>query len=130
MSRALSMTLKEGDQAVATTISHFTHKGAEGKQSQWVGDLVLVNSVRPHGVLGTVLHRGQGNPHTGAIGKATSLCAGTFRMATPDDPGYMATREQWMGHADREFARLRAESMAWAVIALLSLGALAMVALP
>lgn len=122
--------IRDGEQAVAIMPAYYTHKGAEGKQSQWVGDLVLVNSVRSHGVGGTVLHRGPGNPHTHAIGKATSLDAGTYRRATPDDPGYMATREQWMAHADQQLRRLRQESFVWGVIAILSLGALAMVVMP
>ena len=122
--------IKDGDQVVATEISHFTHKGAEGKQSQWVGDLIIANSLRGSGVSGVVLHRGAGNPHTGAIGKSTSLCAGTYRKAMPGDKGFMATREQWFDFKDREISRLRAENFIWAAIAICSLGALALKALP
>ena len=131
----MSLTdLKPGDLIVATKISHYTHAGAEGKQSQWVGDMIMVNGQSPDGyVRGTGLYDGPGKRPTQerpSLGLGTSLHAGTYRLATPRDPGYMATREQWANIHAVEVKQLRLESFVWGVIAIISLGALAAVVLP
>lgn len=119
--------LKPGDLIVATEIAFYDH--APDKQSQWVGDLIMVNNPRGGSVGGTGLYDGPGkreNRERPSLGLGTSLEAGTFRRATIDDPGFMATREVW----GAEISRLRAESFAYGAIALLALGALALVTLP
>ena len=130
----MSLELKPGDLIVATKISHYMHAGAEGKQSQWVGDLIMVNNPRSDGsVGGTGLYDGPGKRQPGerpSLGLGTSLHAGTYRLATPDDPGYVATREQWANIHAVEVKQLRLESFIWGIIAILSLGALAAVVFP
>lgn len=123
--------LKAGDQIVATEIAHYTHAGAEGKQSQWVGDLIMVNNPKMNGIVGGVgLHSNQPNRDRPCIGLGNSLHDGTYRMATPDDQGFIATREQWFTIKDQEISRLRAESFVWGFIAILSIGALALKVMP
>lgn len=131
----MSLTeLKPGDLIVATKISHYTHAGAEGKQSQWVGDLIMVNNPRSDGsVGGTGLYDGPGKRQPcerPSLGLGTSLHAGTYRLATPEDPGYVATRDQWANIHAVEVKQLRLESFIWGVIAIISLGALAAVVFP
>lgn len=145
-----ALQLKPGDLIVATEISHYTHAGAEGKQSQWVGDMIMVNNPRSNGsVGGTGIYDGPGKREPGerpSLGLGTSLHAGTYRLATPDDPGFMGTREVWEKHLTTpdqvrdalsiEVAKLTAElhqertqCFAWGAIGILCLGFTAMVLL-
>jgi hypothetical protein len=138
-----ALQLKPGDLIVATEISHYTHAGAEGKQSQWVGDMIMVNNPRISGMVGgTGIHDGPGKREPGdrpSLGLGCSLHAGTYRLATPDDPGFMATREVWEKHLttpdqvrdalSKEVAALTAElnqervhCFAWGAIGILCLG--------
>lgn len=130
MSQELKLQLKPGDQIVATEITHYTHRGAEGKQSQWIRDLIMVNNPRMHdSVGGTGLYDGPGkreNRERPSLGLGSLMLDGTYRRATPDDPGFMATREQWIAHADQEARRLRMQSFICGALAILSIGMLAM----
>jgi hypothetical protein len=127
-----ALQLKPGDLIVATKISHYTHAGAEGQQSQWVGDMIMVNNPRSNGTVGgTGIHDGPGKREPGerpSLGLGTSLHAGTYRLATPDDPGFMATREVWHGHKANvatltaELNRERIQCFVWGTIGILSLG--------
>lgn len=145
-----ALQLKPGDLIVATAISHYTHAGDEGKQSQWVGDMIMVNNPRSNGsVGGTGIHDGPGKREPGerpSLGLGTSLHAGTYRLATPDDPGFIATKAVWEKHLTTpdqirdalsiEVATLTAElnqertkCFAWGAIAILALGFAALVSL-
>lgn len=145
-----ALQLKPGDLIVATEISHYTHAGAEGKQSQWVGDIVMVNSQLKNGFVGgTGIYDGPGKRDQSerpSLGLGTSLNAGTYRLATPDDPGFMATKDVWEKHLvtpdqardalSAEIAKLTAElhqertqCFAWGAIGILCLGFTAMVLL-
>lgn len=102
---ALQRELKAGDQIIATDIAFFKH--ASDKQSQHVGDLLMVNNPRIGNLVGGVsLNNRPGE--SGRIGLGSSLKTGTFRRATPDDPGYLATREQWFAIKNSEIEKLKA----------------------
>lgn len=125
--------LKPGDLIVATAISHYTHAGAEGKQSQWVGDMIMVNNPRLGGsVGGTGIYDGPGKREPGdrpSLGLGCSLHAGTYRLATPDDPGFMATKDVWHATLTAELNRERIQCFAWGAIAIMALGFAALVLL-
>jgi hypothetical protein len=116
----LQSELKAGDQIVATDIAFFDH--APTMQSQHVGDLMMVNNPRMYGIVGGVaLNNRPGE--WGRVGLGCSLKTGTFRRATPDDSGYLATREQWFAIKDSEIAKLKARLWAtrvdlWAAVAI------------
>lgn len=83
------LNLLHGDIIIATKISHFTHKGAEGKQSQAVGDMLIVNNPHLDGdVQGCSLM-------PGSVGLCTGLDAGTYRVAKPSDKHYVMTLQEW-----------------------------------
>lgn len=83
------LNLIHGDIVIATAISHYTHKGAEGVQSQAVGDMLLVNNPHESGyVQGCSLM-------PGIVGLGTSLNAGTYRLAHPSDKHYVMTLKEW-----------------------------------
>lgn len=139
MSKELQLKLANGDQIIATEIAFYDH--APGKQSQHVGDLLMVNNTHVRHnletgqvrtsdhVSGCLLNNLPGESRN-RVGLCSSLDVGTFRRATPDDAGFMATREQWCSIADAEIRSLRRSSFAWGVIAILSLGVLAYVVMP
>lgn len=83
------LNLLHGDIVIATEISHYTHKGAEGKQSQAVGDMLLVNNPHESGyVQGCSLM-------PGSVGLGNGLNAGTYRLAKPSDKHYVMTLKEW-----------------------------------
>lgn len=83
------MNLLHGDIVIATDIAFYTHKGAEGKQSQAVGDMLIVNNPHLDGdVQGCSLM-------PGSVGLCTGLDAGTYRMAKPSDKHYVMTLQEW-----------------------------------
>lgn len=83
------MNLLHGDIVIATKIDYFTHAGAEGKQSQEVGDMLLVNNPHENG-------RVQGcSLMPGIVGLGTSLTAGSYRLAKPSDKHYVMTLQEW-----------------------------------
>lgn len=146
MSRELQLQLKVGDQIIATDIAFYDYSAeirAQRKQSQWVGDIMMVNNPRVSRgkdgeilaiadiVSGNGLNREPRAPgERPSLGLGTSLNVGTFRMATPDDHGFVATREQWWAIKDAGTRKMRVESFIYGVIAILSLGYLAFVVMP
>ena len=83
------LNLLLGDIVIATDIAFYTHKGAEGKQSQAVGDMLIVNNPHLDGdVQGCSLM-------PGSMGLCTSLDAGTYRLAKPSDKHYVMTLQEW-----------------------------------
>lgn len=83
------LNLLHGDIVIATEISHYTHNGAEGKQSQAVGDMLLVNNPHESGyVQGCSLM-------PGSVGLGNGLDAGTYRLAKPSDKHYVMTLKEW-----------------------------------
>jgi hypothetical protein len=109
MSKELQKILKPGDQIIAIEDARFpAHISKERHYSQRIGDILMVNNPRAwsNSVGGTHLngHSYDGRP---SIGLGGLLNIGTFRMATPDDPGFMATRAQWADIRDAEIRRLR-----------------------
>lgn len=145
MSRELQLNLKNGDQIIATDIAFYDYNEEirkQRKQSQHVGDLLMVNNPRvirdPETgevmraadiVSGELLNNLPGEARN-RIGLGSSLKVGTFRLATPDDAAYMATREQWSCVKDAEIRKLRRESFVYGVAAIIALGALAFVVMP
>lgn len=124
MSKELQAILKPGDQIIATEDSYFPpHIATPPKLSQRKGDIIMVNNPRVGCdiVSGTGLN---GVAYNGreCIGLGGSLRVGTFRLATPDDPGFMATREQWDEFRDAEINRLRAMVVALGLAAFVSFG--------
>lgn len=83
------LNLLHGDIVIATKISHFTHKGAEGVQSQEIGDILLVNNPHESGyVQGMSLM-------PGSTGLGSGLDEGTYRLAKPSDKHYVMTVHEW-----------------------------------
>lgn len=93
------LKLAHGDIVIATAISHYTHKGAEGKQSQSIGDMLLVNHPHSDGnVQGFSLM-------PGSVGLGTSLRADTYRRARPSDKHYVMTVHEWDRYQPERFIR-------------------------
>lgn len=93
------LKLLHGDIVVATAIAYYTHKGAEGVQSQEVGDMLLVNNPHESGyVQGCSLM-------PNAIGLGTGLDAGTYRVAKPSDKHYVMTVQEWDRYQPERFVR-------------------------
>lgn len=114
----LQSELQPGDQIIATRDEYYD----SGEFSQKVGDIIMVNNARIGCdiVSGTGLN---GVAYNGrkCIGLGGSLRVGSFRRATPDDAGFMATREQWGAVMDEEISRLKAKTFAFSLIALVQL---------
>ncbi|WVW37779.1 hypothetical protein Gekk315_00067 [Aeromonas phage Gekk3-15] len=130
MSEELQRELVAGDQIIATKDAYFpAHIANPPKLSQRKGDIIMVNNPRVGCdiVSGTGLN---GTAHNGrrCIGLGGSLRVGTFRRATPDDEGFMATRSQWHAHKDAEISRLKASLFGWRVVGIIWLGTMLMVA--
>lgn len=103
----LQLSLKPGDIIIATDIHYFDYDEtvkAKRLYSQQPGDLLMVNN--PHVTRngeGDIIHIGDsvqgvslnGVAYNGrkSMGLGSSLKVGKFRLATPDDIGYMATRD-------------------------------------
>jgi len=83
------LNLLHGDIVIATKISHFTHKGAEGVQSQKIGDIMLVNNPSDGGWVGGC------SLMPGSKGLGSSLHPGTYRLAKPSDEHYVMTLREW-----------------------------------
>ena len=93
------LNLLHGDIVIATKISHFTHKGAEGVQSQDIGDMLLVNNPREDGyVQGCSLM-------PGIVGLGSGLHPGTYRLAKPSDKHYVMTVQEWDRYQPERFVR-------------------------
>lgn len=93
------LKLLHGDIVVATAIAYYTHKGAEGVQSQEVGDMLLVNNPYECG-------RVQGcSLMPGSVALGTSLAAGTYRVAKPSDKHYVMTVQEWDRYQPERFVR-------------------------
>ena len=93
------LNLLHGDIVIATDIAFFTHKGAEGVQSQSVGDMLIVNNPSECG-------RVSGNSlMPGIEGLGTGLAAGTYRLAKPSDKYYVMTVKEWDRYQPERFAR-------------------------
>ena len=93
------LNLLHGDVVIATDIAFYTHKGAEGKQSQSVGDMLIVNNPHNDGyVQGCSLM-------PGSVGICTGLNAGTYRLAKPGDKHYVMTVKEWDRYQPERFVR-------------------------
>lgn len=93
------LNLLHGDIVIATEIAFFTHKGAEGKQSQKVGDMLLVNNPHEDGyVQGCSLM-------PGVVGLGSGLRPGTYRLAKPSDKHYVMTLQEWDRYQPKRFVR-------------------------
>lgn len=91
------LNLLHGDIVIATEIAFYTHAGAEGKQSQKVGDMLLVNNPHESGhVQGCSLM-------PGVVGLGSSLSAGTYRLAKPSDKHYVMTVQEWDRYQPERF---------------------------
>jgi hypothetical protein len=83
------MGLLHGDIVIATAISHYPPHIGGGKQSQDIGDMLIVNNPHPSGFV-----QGQ-SLMPGTEGLGTSLHAGTYRLAKPSDKYYVMTVQEW-----------------------------------
>lgn len=93
------LNLLHGDIVIATDIAFYTHKGAEGKQSQAVGDMLIVNNPHNDGyVQGCSLM-------PDSVGLGTGLSAGTYRLAKPSDKHYVMTAREWDRYQPERFVR-------------------------
>lgn len=126
MSRELQLQLQAGDQIIATEDAYFD----SGNYSQKSGDIIMVNNPRYHGSVGGTGLNGVAYNGRKCLGLGGSLKVGTFRRANPEDPGFMATREQWLAIESDEVRKMRVESFVYGVIAIIAIGALAMQVMP
>ena len=93
------LNLLHGDIVIATEVSYYTHKGAEGKQSQDIGDMLLVNNPHESGyVQGCSLM-------PGSVGLGSGLGVGTYRVAKPSDKHYVMTVQEWDRYQPERFVR-------------------------
>lgn len=106
---ALRDSLRPGDQIIATEDRRFPKQfSPEGHYSQRVGDILMVNNPRIGNLVGGTGIRGVGPTGLDSKGLGVSFEVGTFRLATPDDPGYMATKDQWHQILQEELSRAHA----------------------
>ena len=111
MSADLKSQLRPGDQIIAIADARFPkHISPEQHYSQRVGDIIMVNNATGYknmvGGTGITGADYKGRP---CLGLGSSLDDGTYRRATPDDKGYLATREQWHAIKDAEIKQLKSE---------------------
>lgn len=120
---ALKDTLVAGTQLYALTEEFFNSDPT--KYCQKPGDIVQFNSAKYNDIVGG--HGVNGVSYTGrsTLGLGVILKDGTYRLATPDDPGYLGTKELWHDHMQREIKDLRSSLLMLSLIALTALGALA-----
>lgn len=106
----LKNQLRIGDQIIAVADARFPkHISLEQHYSQRVGDIIMVNNPRIVGMVGGTGITGTSYNGRPCLGLGSSLRDGTYRRATPDDKGYLATREQWHAIKDKEIKRLKSE---------------------
>ena len=137
MSRELQLQLKAGDQIIATEKAYYDYNETikvQKEVSQLPGDLMMVNNTRVtynsdgtvHAtasiVSGTGLNREARVPgERPNLGLGTSLKVGTFRRATPMDPGYLMTRGEWDVWKDKIIAGYKLETMGlWVLVGILT----------
>lgn len=111
--KKLQKSLVPGDLIIATEDAYFDN----GKQSQTKGDIIMVNSSS----IGTTLVGGtgiNGVAYNGrkCLGLGRSFRVGTFRRASPEDRGYMATREQWSDWKDKKISHLQSLNITLSII--------------
>lgn len=109
MSKELQAILQPGDQIIATEDAYFDYNEEVKKKhlySQQVGDIIMVNNPRMGDSVGGTGLNGTAYNGRKCLGLGGLLKVGTFRMATPDDPGYMATKEQWHSIKDDKISDL------------------------
>jgi len=117
----LQVSLRAGDMIIATETAYFDYNEEVKKQhifSQQPGDIVMVNNINVSRskATGEIYHIGdrvsgtgiKGVSHTGRniLGLGSSLDVGKFRLATPDDPGFMGTRETFELHYEEKIRKL------------------------
>ena len=118
MSSKQDRALVPGDQIIATDVCYFDYSEEVKRKrlySQQPGDILMVNNLGDEIVGGFSLN---GVAYNGRkrLGLAGSLRVGKFRLATPDDPGYMATREQWHDMERALITSLRSKLVLWRVL--------------
>lgn len=118
--QTLKETLKPGDQIIALLDMRYPkHISPEGTMRQHKGDIIMVNSTNLSGITsGCGIHEavpGSGPRPTKGLG--CSFADGTYRLAAPSDPGFMATKEQWREELLRPLKRERLHSTLLAVLA-------------
>uniref|UniRef100_A0AAU6W3C6 Uncharacterized protein n=1 Tax=Pseudomonas phage Cygsa01 TaxID=3138529 RepID=A0AAU6W3C6_9VIRU len=120
--RYLKESLKAGDQIIALEDAFYDN----GKHSQRRGDVAMVNNPRMNGIVGC--HGLTGEAYNGSPlkGLGTALNDGTYRRATPDDPGYHGTIEEFELYLSGQLKWERRQSFWFGVVALMALGALAL----
>ena len=119
MSAELQKILQPGDQIIATEDAYFDYNEEVKKKhlySQQVGDIIMVNNPRMGDSVGGTGLNGTAYNGRKCIGLGGSLKVGTFRMATPDDAGYLATKEQWHSIKDARISDLSNSLMTYRVM--------------
>lgn len=129
----LQVALRPGDMIIATDVAYFEYSEEVKKQkiySQQPGDIIMVNNpyVSRSKETGEIYHIGDsvagtginGTAHTGrkSLGLGSSLRVGKFRRATPDDPGFMGTREVFELHYEEKIKKLTLQNNFYFVVGL------------
>lgn len=103
----LKQSLKVGEQIIAIADARFSADiNPDRPYSQRVGDIIMVNNPKIIGMVGGNGVKGHSYTGRSILGLGSSLNDGTYRRATPDDEGYLATKEQWHGHLHDKIKRL------------------------
>lgn len=122
---SLKESLKPGDQIIALTDAYYPeHISPERTIRQHKGDIIMVNSTNLSDITsGCGIHEAvPGSGPRPSKGLGCSFQDGTYRLATPSDPGFMATKEQWREELLRPLKRERLHSLAMAVLAAVLFG--------
>lgn len=126
----LQASLKAGDIIIATEIDYFDYNEEIKEKmlySQQPGDLLMVNNTHvTRNEEGDIIHISDcvggvslnGTSYNGreCLGLGGSLTVGKFRLATPDDLGYMATRDAFQAHDNQKVKQLQQQLLSLRVV--------------
>lgn len=103
-----------GEQVITIADSYFTHEGAEGKLASTAGTEYIVNHDNHPDTVWVITRNG----------KCSTERRDNLRRMTPDDEGYMATKEQWWKYFRRENRDLHRRLDAWRCVSITAISML------
>lgn len=103
-----------GEQVITIADSYFTNEGAEGKRKNLAGTEFIVNHDNSEGDVWLITRNG----------KCSTERRDNLRLMTPDDEGYMATKEQWWKYFRRANLDLHRRLAAWRCVSITAISML------
>lgn len=103
-----------GEQVITIADSYFDHEGAEGKRKNLAGTEFIVNHDKSQHDVWVITRNG----------KCSTERRDNLRRMTPDDEGYMATKEQWWKYFRYENRDLQRRIAAWRCVAITAISML------